>query len=313
MKNQLAIAIDFGATNLRAALISKEGKILNKREEKTIKKGESGKIVTQQIINLINFLINKEKSSKNDFFGIGISSIGPLDYQKGGPLNAPNVPFKFIPLTTPLKNHFSLPVFLLNDCNAAVLGEKYFGDGKNIENLIYITISTGIGGGAIINEKLLLGKSGNAAEVGHFIVDTKYDLPCTCGKGKGHWEGYCSGRNLPRFLKLWAKKEKRAVNFKVKESKDIFEAAKRKNKTALMFLDEVSKINAAAVSNIIVAYDPTLITIGGSVVLSNQEIILKGIKKYVDHYLKVPKIKITRLGKEITLLGAAAAVFWPIK
>lgn len=311
MKTLFAIAIDLGATNLRVALISKEGKILNKLEEKTTKEGSSGKIITQQITKLIEFLI-KDKNLKN-ISGIGISSIGPLDYKKGGPFNAPNVPFKFIPLTKPLENKFSLPVYLLNDCNAAVLGEKYFGEGKNFENLIYITISTGIGGGAIVNNKLLIGKSGNAAEVGHFVVDTKYCLPCTCGKGKGHWEGYCSGRNLPRFLNFWAKKEKILVDFKVKESKNIFEAAKRKNKIALTFLEEVAKINATAISNIIVAYDPELITLGGAVVLNNQDFIINGIKKYVDHYLKVPKIKITSLKEDITLLGAAAAVFWQIK
>lgn len=306
MKSPYAIAIDLGASNVRVALIDQSGKILQKVGEPTAKQGNNGIIITKQIIGLVRLVLEKNKATKVQ--GIGIASIGPLDYKRGGPTQSPNVPFAFIPLVKPLKKEFSTSVLLLNDANAAALGEKYFGAGKNVKNLVYITLSTGIGGGAIVEEKLLLGKSGNAAEIGHMIVDTLYNLRCTCQKGFGHWEGLASGRNIPRFFETWAKIANKNVSA-IPNAKDIFQEAQRGNKEVLAFLEELAKVNAYAISNLIVAYDPELITIGGSVALNNQEIIIQGIKKYVDHYLEVPKIQITKLGDDIGLLGAAAAVF----
>lgn len=306
MKQKYAIAIDLGASNVRVALLSRDGKILQRIGEPTAKEGDSGSVVTKQIVRLIHSLLDKAKPIHAK--GIGIASIGPLDYKRGGPTRSPNVPFAFIPLVKPLQKEFSMPVLLHNDANAAALGEKHFGAGKNTENLVYITLSTGIGGGAIIDGSLLLGKSGNAAEVGHMIVDTTYQLRCTCGKGIGHWEGLASGRNIPKFFQTWAKATNKEVP-PFHSAKDIFQEAKRGNAIVLAFLEELAKVNAHAISNIIVAYDPELITIGGSVALHNKEVIIQGIKKYVDHYLKVPKIQITKLGEDIGLLGAAAAVF----
>lgn len=307
MKETCVVGVDLGATNIRVALILKRGKILKRAREQTSNQGKSGVVVTNQIIKLISNITKGE--GQKSIAGIGISSMGPLDHKKGGPQDAPNIAFSFIPLVKPLEQNFSLPVFLLKDTHAGVLAEKYFGEGKHAKNLVYITISTGIGGGAIVDNHLILGKSRNAAEIGHLLVDTKYSIPCTCRKGYGHWEGIASGRNIPRFFTIWKNKENKKTNFKAKEAKDIFDAAKQHNKTAIAFLDELSKINARAISDIIVAYDPELITIGGSVAFNNPQFTLKGIKNYVDHYLKIPRIEITKLGDDIGLLGAAAAVF----
>lgn len=304
---KICLALDIGATNLRIALINKQGKILKKVCQPTKRQGKDGKVITDQIIKLADSLVKKEPLLS----GVGIASAGPLDYKKGGIKNSPNIPFQFVPLLKPLSSTFGLPVSLLNDCLAAVWAEKIYGAGKNLENLVYVTISTGIGGGAIVNSHLLFGKNGNAVEVGHSIIEEKYNFLCSCGKGRGHWEGIASGNDIPRFFQAWLKKTKSKTNFKAKSAKDIFSAAKNKNRIALKFIEELGKINARALSNIIVAYDPELITLGGAVVLNNKELILKPIKKYIDRFLTPPKIKITPLGKDIVLLGAAATVFYP--
>jgi len=307
MKENLVLAVDLGATKIQSALISEKGKIIEKIKEKTKKEGKDGKIVTEQIVSQLKKLIK----NGGKILGIGIGSIGPIDYKRGEIKNTPNLPFKKIPLILPLKKTFGLPVFLLNDCNAGALGEKYFGAGKNIENLVYVTISSGIGGGAIVNGKLLLGKGGNAVEIGHMIVETKYNLLCSCKKGRGHWEAYCSGSNLPRFFKVWLKEKKIKLSRYPKEAKEIFKMAKNGEKIAKEFLlKEVGRINAKAISNLIVTYDPELITFGGAVALNNPEFILPPIRKYIDHFLPyLPKIKITPLKEDIVLFGAAAFVF----
>jgi len=313
MALKIAVAVDIGATNLRVALVSKQGIILREKIVKTPQEGRDGKVIPKQIISLIKQLL---VGLKLQIEGIGISSIGPLDLRKGGIINSPNLSFRFVPLVKPLKTAFSLPLYLLNDCTASVWGEKFFGAGKRIKNLVYITISTGIGGGAIVDNHLLFGQRGNAVEVGHLIIDTKYNFLCGCKKGRGHWESLASGKNIPRFFKTWLKEKKVKAGFKYKTkyktARDIFEAAKEKDKIALYFVREIlGKVNARGISNVIVAYNPKLITLGGAVVLNNQKLILEPIKKYIDHYLEPPEIEVTPLKEDIGLFGAAATVFFP--
>ncbi|MCD5396311.1 MAG: ROK family protein [Candidatus Pacebacteria bacterium] len=314
---EVAIAIDLGATNLRVALISKKGKIIQKIKIKTPKEGKSGKVITNKLITLAQKIIQFAKQHNYKIPGIGISSIGPLDYKKGEIVNSPNIPFKKVPIIQPLKRKFKLPVYLFNDCTSAVWGEKHFGKGKKFKNIIYITISSGIGGGAIVDNHLLFGREGNAVEIGHFKIDTKYNLLCGCKKGRGHWEGYCSGNNMPRFFKFWLKSQ--GLNFsnlnfsikKIKTSKEIFELARKREKIVLKFLKEVGKLNAAGINNVMVAYDPEIIILGGSIVLYNKEFILPYFKPYFEKYLPLPKIIITPLKEDVVLFGSASLVFWP--
>lgn len=305
--NKYALAIDLGATNVRVGLVSSAGKIVAKIKDKTPKRGKNAAIVSQKIIEMIGHILAEYPDARPA--GIGISSMGPLDYRRGGPVRSPNISFDFIPLVEPLQRKFSLHVLLLNDANAAVLGEQRFGAGKKKKNLVYITISTGIGGGAIVDGKLLLGRAGNAAEIGHMNVDTTYGLACSCKKGMGHWEGNASGRNLPRFFRAWARAHGKKIGMMPHTAKDIFDSARSGDAVARGFLDVLHRVNARAISNIVVAYDPELITIGGSVMLMNAPVMLAGIKKYIDRYLKTPEIRVTRFGEDVTLLGAAAAVF----
>jgi len=304
MKKDLAIAIDLGATNLRIAIVSKNGKILKCLKTKTPKKSEA--LAIKNIIVLINVLL--ENFSKEKIKGIAVSAGSPIN--QDGLINPPNLPFKKLAIKKPLEEYFNLPVILSNDCTAAVWGEKYFGAGKKFKNLVYITISSGIGGGAIADNHLLNGHSGNAAEIGHFIIDTKYKLLCGCGKGHGHWEAMCSGNNLPKFLRAWLKENKIKDKYLIKNSADIFALADKKDKTILNFLKEVGRMNGHGISNVIVAYNPELITLGGAVVLNNKKYILPYLKKNVDKFLKTPKIITTPLKENIVLLGSAALLFF---
>ncbi len=305
----LAIAVDIGGTNLRVAIVDEKGKIIAKKITKTIQKGKGGKVVADQVISEIKKLIPKAEPLEC-VKGIGVSIAGPIDYKKGGSLNPPNMNFSFVPVVGPLKKAFKLPVYIINDCNVGALGEKYFGAGKKTENLVYVTISSGIGGGAIVNGKMLLGKDGNAAEVGHMHIDSEYNLKCSCGKGRGHWEAYASGNNIPKFFRAWLKRKKiKGVKFDPSSAKNIFAAAKTGDKVSLNFIKELGKINGRGISNVIAAYDPEIIIFGGAVALNNGDIMLKYANNYIDKFLRLPKLEITSLGENAPLLGAAASVF----
>jgi len=305
MKKDLVIAIDLGATNLRTAIISKNGKILKCFKIKTPKTSKAK--ILNSIIVLINTLL--EDFKKQNIRGISVAAGSPVNQDEL--IDPPNMSFKKLAIRKPLEKYFNLPVILNNDCIAAVCGEKHFGAGKKLNDLVYVTISSGIGAGAIVDNHLLSGHSKNAAEIGHFIIDTKYNLLCGCGKGYGHWEAMCSGNNLPNFFEAWLKENKIRNKYSIKKTTDIFALADKKNKIILNFLKEVGKMNGHGISNVIVAYNPELITLGGGVVLNNKKHILPYLKKNVDKFLKTPKIIITPLGEDIVLLGAVALIFYP--
>jgi len=298
------IAIDIGATYLRVA-IGKD-KILEIVKERTKNSNEGLK---NQIVSNIRKLIEKYNAKIES---IGISTIGPLDMKKGVIIKPANLPIKNFKIVEILKKEFKVDAYLINDAISATLAEKFYGKGKNYENLVYVTISSGIGGGAIINGKLILGKDGNALEVGHMRVDLENRLKCGCGK-YGHWEAYCSGRGIPNFVRYLAK-EYRDVKksklylatdgFKNLEAKHVFEFAKV-DKFSKFVVEEIGKINSVAVSNLINLFDPEIIVIGGSVALNNKELILKPIRKHLKEnvFNRIPKITFTDL-KENSLLGA---------
>jgi glucokinase len=310
-----AVGVDLGGTNLRIAVGDAEGRILRRVQEPTERRyGPTG--VAAQIIRLI-------RSLRLDFAavqGIGIGSLGPLDVRRGVIVVAPNLPFDDIPLTAPLSRAFDVPVRLLNDCSAAVLGEQRYGAGRGVDNLAYVTLSSGIGCGAIVDGRLLLGKDGNAAEMGHVVVDQSGRLRCGCGK-RGHWEAYCSGNNIPSYVRLWIREHGAEAAYAASrlaatgagdlDAKRVFAAARAGDALSRRIVEDLGRLNAIGVATVLSAYDPALVTLGGSVTLGNPALVLDPITRYVAEYSvnRVPRIRVTPLGHDVVLYGALAMPF----
>jgi glucokinase len=301
------IAVDVGATKIRVASGSREG-IFEKKVEATDRVNGPGG-VAKQIARIIRSLVESPRV-------IGVGSIGPLDLERGVITDSPNYPFKEVPVVEPLHDEFGVPVRIANDCTAGVLGEHVYGAGRGIHNLFYITFSTGVGGGAMVDGHVLVGKDGNAVEVGHLTIDPDSDLMCGCGC-PGHWEAFCGGINIPRFARTilqndeWRGSLLAGLCGGVAEAvttEYVFDAASRGDEAALRVVEEVGRINAVGVADIVNAYDPELITIGGSVALNNPELILKPIQRHVARHVinRLPEIRITPLGEDIVLYGALA-------
>jgi glucokinase len=301
-------AVDIGATNVRVAS-GNEGGLIEKEIEKTDREnGPTG--VPAQIIRLVRSLEIEELAA------IGVGSIGPIDIGTGSIVNTPNLPFKEIPVLESLSFEFHVPVKMLNDCSAAVLGEKEYGVGKGLQNLVYVTLSTGLGGGAIVDGQVLIGKDGNAVEVGHLTIDPTSPLVCGCGC-RGHWEAYSSGSNIPKYARLLLSEIKsegsllqelaggdpRGITAEI-----LFEAAQRLDPIALTIVRKIGEVNAIGFADIVNVFDPQLITVGGSIALENPDLILKPILVNVDRHLinRCPDIMITPLGEDAVLYGALA-------
>ena len=245
--------------------------------------------------------------------------VGPLDLSRGGMASPANLPYDFVPLVDPISSRHGVRVALVNDASAAALGERRFGAGRGCDDLVYVTLSTGIGGGAIVDGHLISGKDGNAAEIGHIVVDPGERLPCGCG-GRGHWEAYCSGRGIPNLASLMAEEgfgsaqegaTGRGARTGTTDAASIFRRAAGGDGMALTVVEEVGRMNALGVANAVNMFDPSLVTIGGGVALNNQSMIVNPIRKLVPSYSinRAPEIRITPLGDNAGLLGALCLAF----
>ena len=299
-----AIAVDLGATNLRVGLVTTTGRIERLSISEIPQDLPDAGIITDLIIRTIHLLVSSEEIETSA--GIGIGAAGPIDRSHTAVVHPPNIPLDIIPLSDPLIAEFNLPVRLVNDCSAGLLGEAYFGEGKKSKNFVYITISTGIGAGILANGHIISGRSGNAGEVGHLFVDSLYNLTCGCGR-KGHWEGYASGRFLPRFYHEWqTKKGIVSENQQILSAMDVFNSIReQRDPGGRDFIHELGRINARGISDIIVAFDPDTIVLDGSVVLNNQDMIIPPIEQYADRYLPRPRLTVSSLSGHAPLLGAS--------
>ena len=300
--SQNVIAVDLGGTHIRTAKVTSDGIILNHIISETPCTGKSGSVITSAIIEQIQTLLS---GNTDNISGIGISSAGPIDSDRGVVIESPNMAFPIIYLTKPLSESFGLPVYLLNDCRAGALGELWSGSGKKISDFVYVTMSTGIGGGAVVDSRLLLGRGGNAGEIGHLLVDTSYNLGCSCG-AHGHWEGYASGRYLPDFFRVWRERHGEfSERYESMTTQEICEAAEGGDSVAQDFFTELARINARGISNIIVAYSPERIILDGPLVRYHEHLILDNLLPFIDHYLPMPEITVSNLAGKAPLLGAA--------
>jgi len=183
------VAVDLGGTHIRSALINEEGEILARAERETL--AHEG---PEAVIGRIEACIRDVARGTE---AISIAAPGPLDPWKGIVHQAPNLPgWREVPLADILHRDFKVPVHLNNDANLAALGEHRFGAGQGRNDLIYLTISTGIGGGIISQGRLLIGAKGLAGEVGHMTLEPE-GPPCGCG-GRGHLEALASGTAITR-------------------------------------------------------------------------------------------------------------------
>jgi glucokinase len=318
MEARLGVGVDLGATRIRVCVGDSKGNVAWKAS-RIMPIPDRVEDYVEQIIDAISWAA-RQVPETSILEGIGVASAGPLDLKKGGMAAPANLPYKFVPLVGPLQESFRVDVALMNDCNSAALGERRFGVGKEHENLVYVTLSTGIGGGAIVDGHLLIGKDGNAAEIGHLVVDPTGRLTCGCGR-KGHWEAYCSGKNIPRLAMLIAREEQGTKDIERLEdllnvagpvdSAAILRAAAEGNGFGMRVAEEMGKLNALGFANAVNLFDPSLITIGGGVALNNRELVLRPIAELVPQYSinRTPEIMITPLGDDAGLLGALSLAF----
>lgn len=303
----LVAAVDIGATRTRAAIL-REGIILSKEQIPTPKGVEPARI-PEAIAELLRRLPGIERVE-----AVGVATAGPLDLRRGMVIGAPNMDPGTFEIRDPLGEVLGVRVVVANDCVAAVWGEHVLGSGKGVSDHVYITISTGIGGGAVVDGRLLVGRRGNSHEIGHIVVDEDSPLRCGCG-GRGHWEGISGGANLARTARymasIWSGDRTPAQEKAARGElgpREIYEWARRGDPFASAMVEYLNRIHAAGVASVISVYDPELIHVGGSIFLENRGLILPALTRILPEYtlFDPPPIVPATYGVDAPLIGAAA-------
>ncbi len=295
----LVVGIDAGGTWIRAALGTPQGKIL-RRISSRLDLSYAASFEDQ----IASAAIAAAGGDLRDVGAICVAVAGRLDLKNGTLVSSPHARVGKVPLADTIRAKTGKPTLLANDNVAAALAEKRLGCGGRHANMVYVGIGTGIGGGAFVDGKLLIGKDGNAHEIGHMVIDIAGRLTCACG-GAGHWEAYTSGSGLPNLARLLSAPAKDAPAG-TSSAVGIFTLADRGNEFASSVLGEAATINAKAISNLVSLYDPSLIAIGGGVAVKNPGLVIDPLKALVPElcFNAPPEIAVSSLGAEAQLIGA---------
>ena len=266
------LGIDLGGTKIMSALANEEGKILESLKTPTEADGGEKRVINN-IINSIIILLGKFSLDKSQVGGIGICSPGLLNTAEGIIYESSNIPWKNVKIVKILEDELNIPVFLENDANAAALAESNFGAGFNYKNMIYITVSTGIGGGIVIDNKLYHGANNNAGEIGHMTVVPDGPL-CGCGN-HGCFEAVASGTALKRMAIDGLDKNQGSLINKLSEARSeeidgklIALAARKGDEFALRLFKRLAYYLGIGLANLINIFNPELIVLGGGVMKS---------------------------------------------
>lgn len=307
MEKKYVVGVDLGGTKIYTALVDLDGNMIKEKTVETLV-AEGEQAVANRIMDTIQYVI--EDIDKDLIKAIGIGSPGPLDVKKGIIVENSNLPFKNFEIVKVIQERFELPTYLDNDANVATLGEFMFGAGKGSENMVYITVSTGVGGGAVLNGKLYRGSTGNALEVGHMTVSTEGPR-CGCGN-VGCAESFASGTAI-------GKRAKEAVTTNVATalkkydnvtSKEVFIEASNGDRVAQEILNTALTYLGITVGNVITNFDPEKVVLGGGVI-NGGDIVIETVKKEVAARCLKPfvencSIEKAILGGKAGVLGAAA-------
>ena len=306
-----AFGVDIGGTTVKMGFFSTDGELLDKWEIKT-DTSDSGKNILPDIAASIQKELEAEGITADEVSGIGMGLPGPVD-DEGNVLKCVNLGWGVFNVEKAIKELTGISGKAGNDANVAALGEMYRGGGRGYSDVVMITLGTGVGGGIILNGKILPGTNGAAGEIGHFPVNDDETECCGCGK-KGCLEQYASANGIARVarLRLAATDDETVLrSLETVTSKDIFDAAKAGDVFSLQLVDDLGRMIGKACANISIVVNPEIFVIGGGVSKAGT-ILTDVIEKYYRHYAfhasRDTKIALATLGNDAGIYGGVKMV-----
>lgn len=308
------VGIDLGGTNTKIGLLDEDGNILFSTIVKTESEQGLEKTV-ERLANILKIQVSNLNISFEDVAGVGLGVPGPVANGRIVKFWA-NFPWPVdVDLAAEFEKHLGVSVKVDNDVNVITLGEMWKGGGRGYKNVLGLAIGTGIGGGVVVNGKLVSGKNGAGGEVGHIKVERDGKL-CGCGQ-EGCWEAYASATGLVREAKsrltvnknnlLYERTKDREV-----EAKDIFDAARDGDEFSLNLVDYEAEFIALGIGNLLNVLDTDVVVVGGGIALAG-DILFDKINEKLRKYamlstLEGLKIVQAELGNDAGIYGAAYLV-----
>ncbi|AOV94395.1 hypothetical protein AQV86_00540 [Nanohaloarchaea archaeon SG9] len=283
------LCVDIGGTNTLLGIGNGDFQVIEKYGTEKFLKDVDGKV---------DEALKDTDYSREQLEKVAVAAAGPIDREEKTfrPPNFSRSGLEKVDLGEAFRDFGKITI--LNDGTAAVLGEYHYGD-HDAENLVYVTISSGIGAGVILEGRVIEAWNGNFGEVGHMKINEE-GPECGCG-GTAHWEAYSSGENLPEMAE-------ELFSAEYDDALEIFKSYKSYDSTAEKVISKMHEANAIGVTNIANVFNPEKIVFGGAVPLNHTEMILEPLKKEVkeESVNSPPQIELCDLGEKSVIQGLRA-------
>ncbi|NLV22400.1 MAG: ROK family protein [Syntrophomonadaceae bacterium] len=310
------IAVDIGGSKVLCGVLNRNGEVLMHSRETTCAAGHPQAVI-EQTERMVEELKLAMGLKKKDIMGTGVGVPGPLDYQAGIVEESPNLRWLKYPVREELSKRLGGKLLLDKDTNVAAWGEYYYGSNRKYRHLIYITVSTGVGGGIIVDGRLLHGLNGGGGEIGHMVV-APGGSRCGCGR-RGCLEAVASGTAIAREANALIARGKGDMILanvgpgQPVSAREAGQAARQGDEEALRLIDQAGHYLGMGIANLVNIFNPEKVVLGGGAALGLHDLLLPIIQNEVINnvfslHRRDLKIEMTRLGDDIVLAGCAAMV-----
>lgn len=309
--SKVCVGVDIGGTTVKIGIFTTEGEIIKKWEIPTRKEDKGSHILEDVAASILS--ATEEGYKKEEIVGIGIGVPGPVVKEKKV-LQCVNLGWEHIEVADIMKELTGIEnIKVGNDANVAALGEMWKGGGEGYNSIVMVTLGTGVGGGIIIDGKILTGSNGAAGEIGHITVNPSEKDACNCGK-HGCLEQYASATGIVKETKRALENTDKQTVLKQEEhisAKTIFDAAKENDTFAKEMVEHLGYYLGLSLGNVAQVVDPEAFVIGGGVSKAG-DILLKTIETHYDKYvmmaLKGKEFRLATLGNDAGIYGSAKLI-----
>lgn len=309
--SQYVFGVDIGGTTVKLGLFNKAAELLDKWEIPTVKEN-GGEQILPDVAKSILKKMEEKGIAKSDIIGIGVGAPGAVDEEGTMVGGAVNLGWGVLNIPQILKEYLDVPVKAANDANVAALGEMWQGGGKGHRNMVAVTLGTGVGGGIIVEGKILTGATGAGGEIGHIHMEDNETELCGCKK-KGCLEQYASATGIVRLAKRRLAEDDKPSCLREGEisAKTVFDGVKAGDEVAIEIAERFGNYLGKGLAMVACTVNPEVFVIGGGVSKAG-EILLSFIKpsfeKYVFSPCKKVEFALAKLGNDAGIYGAAALV-----
>lgn len=303
--------VDIGGTTCKIGLFETTGTLLDKWEIKTNTQN-GGASILDDVAASIKDKMAAEKIDADMVQGVGVGVPGPVTGD-GVVLRCVNLGWNVVDVKKELSSKTGFAVQVGNDANVAALGEMWQGGGKGHNNVVMVTLGTGVGGGIIVDRHIVAGAKGAGGEIGHMIVNENEKDFCNCGR-RGCLEQYTSATGIVRMAKYKLAEDTRETSLRGIDpltAKDIFDCAKADDAVALELVEELGKVLGKALAGIACVVDPEIFVIGGGVSKAG-DILVNVVQKYYQEYAfqvcKDAEFALASLGNDAGMYGCVQMI-----